>query len=101
MSSKQIYESELIEKVETFCINNDMAEYTFGHIVLADYNISEDFIFNCFSMKTIRTWISQELADNTDGHIFIDKMRLYIKVADFLDELRELLMNHDIIWDDD
>jgi len=84
-------EAEIIRRIEVFCKDNPGAEFTFGHVVIADFNIEPHYIFDCFSIDNIMMWLTS--SNNGDGHYLIETMRLYVKVADFLDELRELQEN--------
>ena len=80
-------EADIIKSIEEFCKDNPGAEYTFGHVVIADFNIEPQYIVGCFATDNIMMWLND--SNGGDGHSLIETMRLYVKVADFLDELNE------------
>ena len=82
-------EADIIKSIERFCKANPGAEYTFGHVVIADFNINPHYILDCFATDNIMMWLNN--SNKGDGHDLIETMRLYVEVADFLDELSEAI----------
>lgn len=60
------HKSVLIDLIDTFCKMYQTAEFSFGHIVLSDYNLSNGSIAFCLNKRD--EWLAEQLEE-----IYADK----------------------------
>lgn len=80
-------ETSIKSMIDVFCEKHPDAEYTFAHIILADYNIERSNFEYCYSLTNLIHWIQGELGDAKDGYELMDRIKLFGDVHEFLTEL--------------
>lgn len=96
-------EAQVIKLIEAFKddINDRYSwyrvgvDYTFAHIVLADYNLSDAHIDGCFELGNIKMWDetygrSYKVIFEGDDVWAEDFMQLKAEIADFLNYLKTI-----------
>lgn len=81
-------EQDLQDMVNNFREQNPETDYTFGHIVIADDNITAQDIHSCYKLENVKMWLLQEINDATSGYLLLDRLQEYVKVHEFLQKLR-------------
>jgi len=56
-----MYRQDVIHVIRMFCEDDRRYAYSFGHIVLDDYNLDDDCIKFCLRQKTINDWFEHNL----------------------------------------
>lgn len=72
--------------IDAFCELVPDAEWSFGHVVLSDYNLGNDFIHGCLDRR--REWLVDQYNDLT---------RVRMDVFEFAEKLDELIEKSEII----
>ncbi len=87
--------------IEKFRREHPECDYTFGHVVLADSNVSVGDIHECYNLNNVKLWLQNEIDDATCGYCLMDKIKLHVEVHEFLSELREMMHSEETGGNDD
>lgn len=80
---------EVAREFQEFRDTHDGTDYTFGHIVIADFNISRGHIVGCFETDNMKQWATEKIINGDNDFDEIEEH--YLDTAETIKFLRYLL----------